>query len=380
MPMRFLHTSDWQLGLRRRLLGAEAQARYADARFEAVRRLGELVRDEECELVVVAGDVFESNQVDRRTVVRGLDAMAAIAVPVFLLPGNHDPLDAASVYRSRAFEEGRPGNVRVLTGPAPVEVRPGLEVVGAPWTSKRPLTDLVAELAAGLAPAAGTLRIAVAHGAVDALSPDRDDPARIDLAAAERAIGEGRFHYLALGDRHSVTEVAPRIRYAGTPEVTSFEETHPGQVLRVELTADGCEVAERTVGRWRFRRAERRLAGEADVEALERWLDGLEEKTRTVLRLGLVGELPLHARARLDALLALAGERFAAVEPWPAKTDLVAVPDALDRETLGLAGFAREALEGLLAEALGGAGDGETAAARDALSLLYRLAAGAPGG
>ncbi len=374
--MRFLHTSDWQLGLRRHLLAPEAQARYADARFEAVRRIGELARDEECELVVVAGDVFESSRVDLRTVVRGLDALAAVEVPVFLLPGNHDPLDAASVYRARPFVEGRPANVHVLADGAPVEVRPGLEVAGAPWTSKRPGVDLVSELADRLPSAGGALRIAVAHGAVDTLSPDRDDPARIALAAAEAAFAAGKFHYLALGDRHSVTRVTDRIWYSGSPEATDFDEERPGRVLRVDLTPEGCEVAELRVGRWSFLKVERRLSGEADVEALAAWLDGLPEKTRTALRLGLVGELPLHARARLDEVLALAGERFAAAEPWLARTDLLTVPDALDRDELGLTGFAQEAFETLLAEARRPAGptEADPVASRDALALLYRLA------
>ncbi len=96
MP-RFLHSADWQLGMTRHFLSEEAQARFSQDRLDAVRALGRLARDEACEFVVVAGDVFESNQVDRRTIARAIEALRAIDVPVYLLPGNHDPLDAASV-------------------------------------------------------------------------------------------------------------------------------------------------------------------------------------------------------------------------------------------------------------------------------------------
>jgi DNA repair exonuclease SbcCD nuclease subunit len=368
--LRFLHTSDWQLGHAPRTLAGEARARYADARFEAVERLGVAARENGCELVVVAGDVFDSNRVDRRTVVRGLDAMASIGLPVYLLPGNHDPLDAASVYRTAAFADHRPERVTVLAGREPVEVRPGVEVVGAPWSSKRPLADLVAELASELPPAPGGVRVAVAHGAVDALSPDRDDPARIGLAAAERAIAEGRFHYLALGDRHSATAVADRVRYSGTPEASDFGEERPGRALAVELDAGRCAVEEIEVGRWRFVRHDRRLAGDPGVEALAGWLEELGDKPRTALRLGLVGELSLHARARLDEVLAVAGERFASCELWAPRTDLVAMPDTVDRDALELSGFAAEAFEALLAEARG---NEDPEAASGAVSLLYRL-------
>ena len=388
--MRFLHTSDWQLGLRRYFLDGEAQARYAGGRFDAVVRLGELARAEGCEFVVAAGDLFESNQVDRRTVLRALDAMAAVPVPLFLLPGNHDPLDAASVYRSADFTAGLPDGVRVVTGFDPVEVRPGVEVAGAPWPTRHPRGDLVAEAAAALPPLAGGVRVLIAHGRVDAGAPDPDEPALIRLEAVERALAEGRFHYLALGDRHSATRIAERVWYSGTPEATSFDEERPGRALVVDLepgsgsaaagssAAGSCRVEERRVGAWRFLAEQRRLGGGDDVLDLEGWLESLDDKTRTVLRLSLVGQLPLHARVRLDEVLERAGERFAGLELWEAGSDLVVVPDALDRDELGLGGYARAAVERLLSESQGDPHDPETAAARDALALAYRLARAGP--
>jgi hypothetical protein len=83
-----------------------------------------------------------------------------------------------------------------------------------------------------------------------------------------------------------------------------------------------------------------------------------------------VGELSLHARARLDEVLAVAGERFASCELWAPRTDLVAMPDTVDRDALELSGFAAEAFEALLAEARG---TEDPEAASGAVSLLYRL-------
>src|SRR5512145_2486482 len=124
--------------MKRRYLADEAQARFADARFAAVRRLAALAEEQGCAFAVVCGDVFESNQVDRRTLARALDALAAFRVPVFLLPGNHDPLDGASIYRQAAFRERAPTSLRVLEDARPVPAAPGVELVGAPWRSKRP--------------------------------------------------------------------------------------------------------------------------------------------------------------------------------------------------------------------------------------------------
>ena len=52
---RFVHSGDWQLGMKRRFLGEEAQARFDEARFEAIRRIGRVAHEESCEFVVVLG-------------------------------------------------------------------------------------------------------------------------------------------------------------------------------------------------------------------------------------------------------------------------------------------------------------------------------------
>jgi DNA repair exonuclease SbcCD nuclease subunit len=59
-------------------------------------------------------------------------------VPVFILPGNHDPLNAASVYRSSTFIERKPPQVNVIENTDPIQVVDGVELVGALWVSKRP--------------------------------------------------------------------------------------------------------------------------------------------------------------------------------------------------------------------------------------------------
>ena len=141
IALRFVHTADWQLGMTRHFLDAEAQARYTDARLTAVRAIGTLAQAEKCSFILVCGDVFESNQLSARTVARALDAMRVSPVPIYLLPGNHDPLDAASIYQSEEFRRQRPEQVRVIERPGTLTVGEGVEIVAAPWYSKRPVSD-----------------------------------------------------------------------------------------------------------------------------------------------------------------------------------------------------------------------------------------------
>lgn len=373
MSIRFIHTADWQLGMTRHFLSEEAQARFSQARIDAIRTLGRIAHEAGAAFVVVSGDVFETNRVDPKTVRRALEALADVPVPVFLLPGNHDPLDAASVFRSPTFLRGKPGHVTVLEDATPHEVAPGVEVIGAPWMSKRPLRDLVADTCAGLEPVPGAVRILVAHGATDDLIA-LDDPAAISLVAAEAAIADGRVAYIALGDRHSTTDVGAtgRIRYSGAPEPTDYDELDSGNVLLVELHDDGsCEVAKRPTATWRFVRERFELDGQTGIDDLAAWLVAQPAKDRTIIKLTLVGTIPLSADARLHELLEHHRDLFAAIEEWERHMDLVVRPDDDDFADLALTGFARTTVDELRASATGDGPEAETA--RDALALLVRF-------
>jgi DNA repair exonuclease SbcCD nuclease subunit len=377
--MRFLHSADWQLGMTRHFLAGDAQPRYSAARRDAVAGLGALAAEVGAEFVVAAGDVFEHNQLPPRVIGQSLEAMRAIGIPVYLLPGNHDPLDASSVYTSTLFTAERPDNVVVLDRPGVHEVRPGLQIVAAPWRSKAPTTDLVADVLDGLAPASGT-RILVAHGGVDILDPDRDKPSLIRLAGLDDALSRGAVHYVALGDKHSLTRVggSGRVWYSGSPEVTNFDdvESDSGQVLVVEIDDTdprrAASVTPRHVGRWRFVTLHRQVDTGRDIADLDMNLDLMTDKDRTVVRLALTGSLTVTDRAALDACLDKYSRLFAGLNLWERHTDLAVIPADGEFTDLGIGGFAAAAVEELVATAR--EGDSESAAdAQAALALLLRL-------
>jgi DNA repair exonuclease SbcCD nuclease subunit len=372
--VRILHTADWQLGMTRHFLDPDGQARFSGARIDAIRRLGEVARREGCDAIVVAGDVFETNQVSRRVVVRALEAMADTGLPVLLLPGNHDPLDPTSVYRSPTFITQRPDNVVVLDGVAAHPIVPGVEIIGAPWRSKRPVSDLCADAVSGLV-ADGTVRVLVGHGAVDTMAPEeRDDPSWVHVEPLVAALDDGRLHYVALGDRHSFTAVEPRGRivYSGAPEPTAFDEVDPGNVVVVEVTRSGVDVRPVAIAAWRFVTIEAQLDDDTDLDELCSRLDLVESKDTTIVRVGLRGSVSLDVDARLETALAERREVFAALEVWSAGTDLARVPDIDSLDDLGLKGASRAAAADLQAAHVAGGADAQVAL--DALALLHRLA------
>jgi DNA repair exonuclease SbcCD nuclease subunit len=376
--MRFLHTADWQLGMTRHFLAGDAQPRYSAARRDAVAGLGALAAEVGAEFVVVAGDVFEHNQLAPQVIGQSLEAMRAIGIPVYLLPGNHDPLDASSVYTGALFTAERPDNVVVLDRAGVHEVRPGVEIVAAPWRSKAPTTDLVAEVLDGL-PTDGVTRVLVAHGGVDVLDPDRDKPSLSRLANLEAAQAGGAIHYVALGDKHSVTEISGRVWYSGSPEVTNFDdvESDSGHVLVVDIDESdprrAVSVRPRHVGRWRFITLRRQVDNNRDIADLDVNLDQLTDKDRTVVRLALTGSLTVTDRAALDACLDKYARLFAWLGLWERHTDLAVVPADGEFTNLGIGGFAAAAVEELVATARA-AGTESAADAQAALGLLLRLA------
>jgi DNA repair exonuclease SbcCD nuclease subunit len=364
----------------RRFLTAEAQARFAQDRIDAIRKIGDRAKESSAEFIVVAGDVFESNQVKPQTVLRALEALGSISVPVILLPANHDPLDSASVYRSKVFAEKKPDTVHVIETSEPVVVPgvDGVEIVGVPWVMKRPLIDSVAERTALLEPCPpGEVRVVLAHGAIDSLSPDPEALGTIGLEHAETAISDGRVQYFALGDRHSSTDLSETgsIWYSGSHVATGFRDEDPGNVLLVEISDDRSvnvkvlPVDQATA--WRFVSARFDLTGLDDVKEVESFLDDQPDKARAIVRLALAGHLSIPAKAYLDKIFSDSKDEFASVRKWDRHTDLETLPDKIDGEGLNLSGYVRLAWDELEAMAANSGEPGKMAT--DALCLLYRL-------
>jgi DNA repair exonuclease SbcCD nuclease subunit len=352
-----------------------AQERFNQARFDAIRSLGKIAAESSCQFVVVCGDAFESNQVDRKTVARALEALKEVPVPVWILPGNHDPLNEASVYSSKSFVQGKPANVNVISDAAPIQVDHNVELVGAPWLSKRMPVNPFYEATKSLEPLPGVTRIVLAHGIVDLFTPKKDDPAVLTADSLERVVEDGKVSFVALGDRHSRTKIGAgdRIWYSGTPEVTDFGEGETGYVQIVELDGDRVVATPALVGQWRFVEKDRiDINCSEDIEALRSMLESIERKEQTVLRLNLVGSISLTQEAILQQFLSTIGDVFASFQI--SDDELLVLPDDADFSGLDLSGFAEATVRQMREKMIGEGMQKRTA--RDALALLVRLRSG----
>lgn len=378
--MRFIHTSDWQLGMTRHYLAGEAQTRFTADRVDTVRGIGSLAAEVGAGFIVVAGDVFDHHNLSDQDLLRALGAMAEVPVPIYLVPGNHDPLTPGSLWESARFTGSCPDHVHLVTDSTPVPVEEGVEIVAAPWRTKSPDHDPVAPALDGLV-ADGTVRIVVGHGMLDELDPDRTSLDTVHRAPLEEALAAGTIHYVALGDRHiqwpapADADPGARIRYSGTHESTDFAEPGRGTVWEVELSADDLAVTSHEVGTWRHLDVAADLSGPEDVDDLADRLEALPLKEKVIVRTALTGTLGLGEAARLDDLLESMRLSFAALFAWQRHTDLAVLPDDDDFSEVAVGGYVSDAVAELAAQARGGGVQAEESS--DALRLLYRLAGGA---
>lgn len=380
----FIHTSDLQLGMRRKFLRPEAQSRFDDARLRAVERVGELAVERGAVFIVVAGDVFEHNSLESSTFGRAKEVLRALPVPVYLLPGNHDPLVADSILARAAEVDG----VHVIADSEPVEVAEGVELIGAPLLAKHAAEDLCARAVRGLEPAE-SIRVLVGHGAVEGFG-EEDTASVIDIGALEPLLGNGTLDYVALGDTHSTHSLGPtgRIWYSGSPETTDYlergagsgssaagGEVDSGNALVVTVDKQGTnsavEVEKVATGSWAFEARSWEVADATDVDALLAELREYPAKDRTVIKYALTGTLGLEATGTLQRELEALEPVFAALYPRERLMSLHLEPSADEMENLPLTGYAREAMRELV-ELAAAPGEG-TEAAKDAVNLLFRL-------
>lgn len=344
----------------------DAGAEVRNARLKAVRRIGEVAAEHDVEAVVAAGDTFEHHGLRPDTVRKTFDALRDFTVPVYILPGNHDPYTPESLFRSELWQRECPDNVSVLGSTDPVEVREGVHLLPCPLLERRPLEDPTAHLTRDFGPAEG-IRLGVAHGGVreflQRLGEDTSElVSDVPLDTCER----GRLDYLALGDWHGRLQITERMHFPGAPEATRFKEKIPGFVLVVDIAGPGAEptVEPVRVNELTWIKREFQLDSDEEIEALREVLEAVPDKVRTLLELHLVGTLDIGQRTRLDAeVLGPVGDRLHFLRLRD--EGLHTVVRAQDLADLDAEGWVTDVIDALREDT--------TEEGQRALRLLYRL-------
>ncbi|HEX8941031.1 MAG TPA: DNA repair exonuclease [Candidatus Limnocylindrales bacterium] len=316
--LRVLHTADVHLGARHTDLG-EVAAAQRERQFAAFRATVELAILEKVDLLLIAGDLFDSNTQPARSVERvaaELRRLAEAAIRTVIIPGTHDVYDRASVFRAydlAALAGAAGGDLVTVLTPERPEVRlPALDAVvyGRVFATKRAPRSPLADFHA--AEDGATWRIGLVHGAL--AIPGRTDGDEVVFTAEE--IAASGLDYLALGHWHSVLRGAAgpvTYAYSGAPEPVALDQDRAGKVLLVSLELrDGqrqVSVEERTVGRTRFEALDLDVAGVASQPALVERLATFADPD-LVLEVRLSGLLPDGLDLDVEEVEQQLGPRF----------------------------------------------------------------------
>src|SRR5438132_1395347 len=94
----FLHAADLHLGMRTTRFDSATAGKVREARFTALDNILKKARELAVDFVLIAGDLFDDSAVDNRTAQRAFDMLDSLPMPVYVLPGNHDPLLTSGVW------------------------------------------------------------------------------------------------------------------------------------------------------------------------------------------------------------------------------------------------------------------------------------------
>ena len=215
--IRFLHAADFHLDSAFGALPARQAAERRRESRELLFRLADYVNSHQIDLVLLAGDLFDSASPFRETGEQLSAALGRMEARVFIAPGNHDWYGPGSPWDRQDWPE----NVCIfresrLTAAEVPEL--GLTVHGAAFTAPEQPESL---LAGFTAPADGKLHFGLLHGELDGAG-ERYDPLRREEAA------DSGLDYLALGHVHKRTEPLRLGRtvcaWPGCPEGRGFDE------------------------------------------------------------------------------------------------------------------------------------------------------------
>ena len=255
--MKLIHTSDWHFGMN---LGTGSYAQ--DQRY-FLERLYDLIRQEQVEALLLAGDIFDSSVVNAEAIGLYNEAMTKLClelkIPVIAIAGNHDSAARLSSCRELLKGAGLHITGKIEKDPQPVLLDDGaVAVYSIPFFTRDEVTALLPEKKGEIRNTESAMlvycdhireqmdknrkNIVLSHSLiVGSELSESDRSARVGFATAvSKDVFEG-FDYVALGHIHKPQQIENHIRYSGAPLKYSFgaeENQEKGVVLMDTDTMD----------------------------------------------------------------------------------------------------------------------------------------------
>jgi exonuclease SbcD len=237
--LKLLHTADIHLGAKFLGLGDKGAIQREQIKTSFKKLISQAIA-EKVSIVLVSGDLFDSNQQPQANIdlaIEQFGLLAANSIPVCLIPGTHDCFDSGSIYRKVDFSKKSPNLTLFLNeGWNHREFSNlGLTVYGKPnfsnRSSKSPLEGLKRLTES-------RYHVAMAHGSFFIPGKTAED----DHVFTSEQIQNSQMQYIALGHWHSPFPCpggGVTAWYSGSPETIATNQKQPGSVLMVTIPDSG---------------------------------------------------------------------------------------------------------------------------------------------
>ena len=286
--MKILHCADLHLDSPfSGLSPLTAESRREEQR-EVFKSLMCLIRNRRIDLLLIAGDLFDSGYTSAKTVRFVSDMLSKLDCRVVISPGNHDPYIRGGLYSTEFSDNVHVFDSEELSSFDFPDL--GVTVYGYAFTSPR-YEEHPLEKSPRVNPA--RLNLLCAHA-------DTSSPLSRYAPITPRELSESPFAYAALGHIHNAPDVEEYngtiTAYCGCAEGRSFDETDFGGAILLDVEDGKIRYEKVRLAKHRYMIESLDITGaESDIEVAEtvrRRVAVCSYKEDTTLRVVLCGSVP----------------------------------------------------------------------------------------
>jgi len=293
MSLKILHFADVHLG--RGFSGyGDASESLSEARYQTLENLINTANKKNCDAVVIAGDLFDRTSMNKKDVVRAIQALNKFEKgPVLLLPGNHDFVTSESNLWGYVYD-AKDEHVLILGDTEPLDLSDydlNAVIYPAPCQSKHSGENQISWIK-DVEKDDSKIHIGVAHGSVTGIAPDFNDE---HFPMTQQELKSAGVDLWLLGHIHVPWPENPggndSILYSGTPEPDTANCPHEGTALIIEIDGQKTKTIEKLkTGIYRFERWNEEVSSLDDLKKLASKAEK-DENANCVCRLTVTGVL-----------------------------------------------------------------------------------------
>ncbi|MDU2121283.1 MAG: DNA repair exonuclease [Clostridium celatum] len=305
--IKVLHCADLHFDTPFKELSKEVSDTSKNELLEVFKNIIDLAIDENIEVLLIAGDVFDNLTVNKNTLFFISDQIRRIDnIKVFISPGNHDPYNEKSFYNMINWPE----NVYIFKGDMEFKEVKELNLIvwGAGFRNNYENETLLR----GVSVDSDKINIMILHGEIASTNSKNEyNPIYIN------DIYNSNIDYIALGHRHKFSGILKEgmttYAYSGCPQGRGFDESGEKGVIIGEVYRGGTDLRFFPVCKRKYVTKEINITGTNSYdEVIFKILSDLsnEEINKNFYKIILKGELKEHFNLKENLLIEKLKNKF----------------------------------------------------------------------